>query len=85
MVLAKLYCCQGLRLDHTLLGMIAHFEERCGMQEKNKNHQTFSDKTWFLIGIIWSGFVLGAYHWHNKPYYIEKLSVFIGFLKGMIG
>ena len=52
---------------------------------KNKTDETLRDKTGFRIGIFWCVAVFGSYHWLNKPYYIEKLSVFIGHLKGMIG
>ena len=51
---------------------------------KSEITQTLRGKSGFWIGLFWCATVIGTYHWLNKTYYIEKLSVFIGYLKGMI-
>jgi hypothetical protein len=52
---------------------------------EKENGQALSDKIYFWIGMLWCGAVFITYHWMNKPYYIEKLTVFLRHLKGVIG
>jgi hypothetical protein len=51
---------------------------------KNDIDATLRDKTSFWIGMFWCVAVFGSYLWLNKPYYMEKIYVFVGHLIGMI-